>query len=492
MVVVPNKPSLVGVCGKKGAGKNSCVPNLDGKEEYSFARKLKDASKLWFTLTEAQVDGHLKDTVDARYGYTPREFLQWLGTDIMRNEFSAIFCKYWNNGIAIDEKLDELYNDGFEGYISDPLIEKAIGLLVDDFKPNPKLCLRVPVELIGSFRFMMRGWLYKDIYEREYPKFLRASRRKRSTRRSRVPLPPAAAPASKKRKRSDSKKVDNVPVKEYKSYWVDCFRQQLVKRIDRAEMLHNEAAYVHFPTIFVTDVRFPEEEALIREFGGMLIQISRPGLTTTDTHESENLDKLHPNCIIVNDGTIEVLQRTVALCVLDRQLRRIVLQYKLFDLMDIYTMFDQYQRKQLSKYKGDLDSLRLSMDMATLKASVDNAIKERTQSETIESNEPIVIPATVQSEPKVPVSTETPVSTVVLAPTTVSIETPVSTDAAIVPMTTVELIDLLKDQGDTSLICTDCLKAGMREVCVHQTDLKTVPDVLVVESPQVIGAIAPF
>lgn len=47
-----------------------------------------------------------------------------------------------------------------------------------------------------------------------------------------------------------------------------------------------EALFVEQNVVF-DDVRFENEAALIREYGGLIVHIHRPGLPTTDAHASE-------------------------------------------------------------------------------------------------------------------------------------------------------------------------------------------------------------
>ncbi len=62
----------------------------------------------------------------------------------------------------------------------------------------------------------------------------------------------------------------------------------------------------------VTDARFENECRALREVGGRIVVIDRPGTDADDTHASETLP---PEAIVdvwlTNDGTIEELQRAV-------------------------------------------------------------------------------------------------------------------------------------------------------------------------------------
>lgn len=58
----------------------------------------------------------------------------------------------------------------------------------------------------------------------------------------------------------------------------------------------------------ITDVRFPNEADAIRENGGTLVRIFRPGLDSSDSHASETaLDDYEPDVTVMNVGTLDEL-----------------------------------------------------------------------------------------------------------------------------------------------------------------------------------------
>ncbi|GAA2230353.1 hypothetical protein N1031_07005 [Herbiconiux moechotypicola] len=57
--------------------------------------------------------------------------------------------------------------------------------------------------------------------------------------------------------------------------------------------------------VVVTDCRFPNEADAIRERGGQIIRVTRPGVESTDPHPSEvALDSYAEDYHVLNDGTI--------------------------------------------------------------------------------------------------------------------------------------------------------------------------------------------
>lgn len=80
---------IVGLSGRKQHGKDTIanilqkkVPNI---KRLSFATPLKEAVRHMFGFTESQMYGEEKDSLDSRYGVSPRHVLQQLGTNWVRN-----------------------------------------------------------------------------------------------------------------------------------------------------------------------------------------------------------------------------------------------------------------------------------------------------------------------------------------------------------------------------------------------------------------------
>ena len=67
-----------------------------------------------------------------------------------------------------------------------------------------------------------------------------------------------------------------------------------------------------YPNWIITDCRFPNEAYAIKNAGGIIIRIDRPGITAINDHPSEvALDKWEFNYRISNDGTINKLKNEV-------------------------------------------------------------------------------------------------------------------------------------------------------------------------------------
>jgi hypothetical protein len=84
---------LIGICGKKSNGKDTIAEYINYKykfKQYSFAKPLKDICKHLFFLSENQLNGSAKEIIDDRWKTTPRTILQFVGTDLFRNQIKQI------------------------------------------------------------------------------------------------------------------------------------------------------------------------------------------------------------------------------------------------------------------------------------------------------------------------------------------------------------------------------------------------------------------
>jgi hypothetical protein len=86
---------LLGLSGKAGSGKDTVADYLVEKHGFvkmAFASVLKDGLKVLFNLTHEQLTvPELKETIDERWGWTPRQLMQWFGTDILREHVRQDF-----------------------------------------------------------------------------------------------------------------------------------------------------------------------------------------------------------------------------------------------------------------------------------------------------------------------------------------------------------------------------------------------------------------
>ena len=101
---------LIGFSGKKGSGKSYFANYLVNNKLFiklSFASPLKEITKILFNLSDEDVkDPIKKELINPKFNASPRELMQWLGTDIMREEFNKKFN--YSGSIWIDSVKDKV------------------------------------------------------------------------------------------------------------------------------------------------------------------------------------------------------------------------------------------------------------------------------------------------------------------------------------------------------------------------------------------------
>lgn len=87
-------------------------------------------------------------------------------------------------------------------------------------------------------------------------------------------------------------------------YWVNLLKLWLQMKQESNPVLADRTI------VFVPDVRFLNEAAFIKSLGGFLINVVRPDVVSSDSHESENELANYGgwDAIMVNDGTLEDLE----------------------------------------------------------------------------------------------------------------------------------------------------------------------------------------
>lgn len=77
---------IVGITGYKGSGKDEATSVFiqEAFIHYKFANALKEALKILFLWDERHIEGELKEEIDMRWGISPRQAMQFFGTEIGR------------------------------------------------------------------------------------------------------------------------------------------------------------------------------------------------------------------------------------------------------------------------------------------------------------------------------------------------------------------------------------------------------------------------
>lgn len=102
---------LIGLAGKTHSGKDICADVLVQEfcfSKIAFASPIKALVKELFNMTEEQVNGKFKDTEDARYKFSPRWLMQYVGTDVFRKLYPNIWVDLAIRKATIQELVSKL------------------------------------------------------------------------------------------------------------------------------------------------------------------------------------------------------------------------------------------------------------------------------------------------------------------------------------------------------------------------------------------------
>lgn len=125
---------LIGFSGKKGSGKSYFADYLVSNKLFiklSFASPLKEITKILFNLSDEDVkDPIKKELINPKFNASPRELMQWLGTDIMREEFNKKFN--YSGSIWIDsvkDKVKTLLDNNKDVVIDDVRFQNEVDMI---------------------------------------------------------------------------------------------------------------------------------------------------------------------------------------------------------------------------------------------------------------------------------------------------------------------------------------------------------------------------
>lgn len=96
------KKMIVAITGRKRHGKDTIADYItrvypEQCVKLSFAGPLKEACRHMFNFNDDQLYGDLKETVDPNWNITPRAALQFVGTDLVRNQMNKLVPNIGSN-----------------------------------------------------------------------------------------------------------------------------------------------------------------------------------------------------------------------------------------------------------------------------------------------------------------------------------------------------------------------------------------------------------
>jgi len=116
--IIKEEKIIIGLCGKKFSGKSTFGKYVKDKYNfniYSFGENLKKALKDIFYFSDDEVNGNKKEIINEYWNLTPREIMQYFGTELMRenfgNHFPNIGDKIWIKSLEFKLINDIQYNN---------------------------------------------------------------------------------------------------------------------------------------------------------------------------------------------------------------------------------------------------------------------------------------------------------------------------------------------------------------------------------------------
>jgi len=115
-------PIIIGICGKKFNGKDTFADyfvNEHGFKKVSFGDSVKHSLQNIFGFSDNQLWGNEKETVDQYWNVSPREMMQFFGTELMRIQLGDKFKNIGQNiwVMSLERKLTDLLAKGYKKII---------------------------------------------------------------------------------------------------------------------------------------------------------------------------------------------------------------------------------------------------------------------------------------------------------------------------------------------------------------------------------------
>lgn len=134
---------LVGIVGKAGHGKDAIgdiLENSHGFKKEAFAKPVKDAARVLWLFTDDQLYGKTKEVVDERWGISPRMAMQFLGTEVGREDFQRLMPQL-GNGFWL-EHFRRRHQEQIQKHKEDPADHTSNVVVCDVRFPNEAAVIR--------------------------------------------------------------------------------------------------------------------------------------------------------------------------------------------------------------------------------------------------------------------------------------------------------------------------------------------------------------
>lgn len=121
--VMHNLPQILAIMGPKRSGKDTIASIL---HDYNYinikiSSKLKEVCKILFGFTDEQLECDIKDSIDPKWGVSPRQAMQFIGTEVMQYKIQELITNinrtFWVKSTCT--KIDEHLQNGDRIIITD-------------------------------------------------------------------------------------------------------------------------------------------------------------------------------------------------------------------------------------------------------------------------------------------------------------------------------------------------------------------------------------
>ena len=125
---------MIGFLAKKGCGKSTASRYLAkkyGYVEFSFADPLKKGLQHWFGFSNKQLyEEKGKEEIDPYWGVSPRQVMQYVGTDIVRDKIGSELLKGVGNDFWIKRMDKQLGENPGKVVISDVRFQNEVDYIL--------------------------------------------------------------------------------------------------------------------------------------------------------------------------------------------------------------------------------------------------------------------------------------------------------------------------------------------------------------------------
>lgn len=98
--------NIIAICGYKRSGKDTIANYISKKynfEHVKISQPLKDICKVLFNFSDDQLENNTKDDIDTNWDITPRQALQFIGTEVMQYKIQELLPNtdrlFWINAL---------------------------------------------------------------------------------------------------------------------------------------------------------------------------------------------------------------------------------------------------------------------------------------------------------------------------------------------------------------------------------------------------------